>query len=235
MIERLIKTSQGNDYWIRSDDPEVAEWINYGENNIDIILRQINDEQIYGPIFQGRSNMKIVDFGANVGMFSLYAADSAEQIYAIEPTPRTFNMLTKLTKDVPNITRLESALSFSDDPVTFFINENPTVNSLLDRHGEPTVVNGITIESFLKKYELTNVDFAKCDIEGSEVDVLTEASLDPVRDIVKFWFIEVHQTDVKQRPWPGNLGNNRDQIESIMRNMGYSTEQVINDQLFAWR
>jgi hypothetical protein len=144
-------------------------------------------------------------------------------------------MLTKLTKDVPNITRLESALSFSDDPVTFFINENPTVNSLLDRHGEPTVVNGITIESFLKKYELTNVDFAKCDIEGSEVDVLTEASLDPVRDIVKFWFIEVHQTDVKQRPWPGNLGNNRDQIESIMRNMGYSTEQVINDQLFAWR
>lgn len=235
MIERLIKTSQGNDYWIKTDDPEVAEWFSYSENNIDIILRQINEEQIYGPIFKGRSNMTIVDFGANVGMFSLYAADSAEQIYAIEPTPRTFNMLSKLTKDVPNINRLEAALSFSDDPVTFFINENPTVNSLLDRHGQPTTVQGITMESFFNKYNLTNVDFAKCDIEGSENDVLTEALLDPVRDIVKFWFIEVHQTDVKQQPWPGNLGANRDRIESIMRNMGYSTEQVINDQIFAWK
>jgi len=235
MIERLVKTSQGNEYWIRSDDPEVAEWFNYGENCCDIILRQINEEQIYGPIFAGRSDMTIVDFGANIGLFSLYAHDSAKKIYAAEPAPKTFNMLTKLTKDVPNIERLEAAISFSDDPVTFFMNENPTVNSLLDRHGQPTTVAGVTMESFFKKYNLTNVDFAKCDIEGSESDVLKEELLDPVKDIVKFWFIEIHQTDVKQQPWPGNLGANRDRIESIMRNMGYSTEQVINDQLFAWR
>lgn len=235
MIERLIKTSQGNEHWIRSDDPEIVEWFNYSENCCDIILRQINDDQMYAPIFAGRTGMTIVDFGANIGLFSLYAADSAKRLYAVEPAQRTFGVLTKLTQDIANIERTEAAVSYSNDPVTFFMNENPTVNSLLDRNGQATTVQGITMESFFKQNKLTNVDFVKCDIEGSESDVLTEELLYPVKDIVKFWFIEVHQTDVKQYPWPGNLSANRDRIESIMRNLGYSTEQVINDQLFAWK
>ena len=235
MIERLIKTSQGNDYWIKSDDPAVEEWFGYSENCCDIILRQINEEQMYGPIFANRSDMTIVDFGANIGLFSLYAADSANKVYAVEPAPKTFEMLTKLTKDVPNIVRTEAVISFSDEPVTFYLNENPTVNSLLDRFGQPTTIPGITMQSFFKQHNLTNVDFVKCDIEGSEIQVFTDELLDPIRDVVKFWFIEIHQTDVKQQGWPGNLQQNRDQIESVLRNLGYSTEQVINDQLFAWK
>lgn len=235
MLEKLIKTSQGNEYWIRSSDPKVATWFEYGENCTDIILKQINDDQLYGPIFAGRSNMTIVDMGANIGLFSLYAHDSASRLIAVEPAPPTFEMLTKLTKDIPVIERIEGAISYSDDPVTFFINENPTVNSLLDRNGQATTVRGMSLASFFKDNNLNSVDFCKCDIEGSESEVLTEANLDAVKDVVKFWFIEVHQTDVKQYPWPGNLGSNRNRIESIMRNMGYSTEQVINDQLFAWR
>lgn len=235
MIERLIKTSQGNEHWIRSNDPEIIEWFSYSENCTDIILNQINDENFYGPIFANRSNMTIVDFGANIGLFSLYAADSADKLYAVEPAPKTFSMLTKLTEGVPNIIRTESAISFSNEPVTFYMNENPTVNSLLDRNGQPTTIPGITMQSFFKRHNLTNVDFVKCDIEGSEIQVLTDELLDPIKDIVKFWFIEVHQTDVKEQPWPGNLSANRDRIQSIMRNAGYNTEQVINDQLFAWK
>ena len=79
------------------------------------------------------------------------------------------------------------------------------------------------------------MDFCKCDIEGSESFVLTEANLDAVRDVVKFWFIEVHQTDVKQLPWPGNLEANRQNLRSVFNNLGYNTDTVINDQLFAWR
>ena len=235
MLERYIKTSQGNDYWISSDDPEVQAWFAYGENCTDIILKQINEERLYDPIFAGRSDMTIVDFGANIGLFSLYAADSASKLYSVEPAPKTFNMLTKLTADIPNIIREEVCLSYSDDAVPFYINENPTVNSLLDRNGTPVNVPGTTLQSFFNKHNLSNVDFCKCDIEGSEVSVLTDELLHPVKDIVQFWFIEVHQTDVKQQPWPGNLENNRQQLASIFRNAGYSVESVINDQLYAWR
>lgn len=235
MIERLVKTSQGNEHWIRSSDADVVAWFEYSENCTDIILKQINEDQIYGPILAGRTDMTIVDMGANIGLFSLYAHDCASKLISVEPAPRTFEMLTKLTQDIPVIERIEGAISYSDQPVTFFMNENSTVNSLLDRNGQATTVRGMSLASFFKNNKLDHVDFCKCDIEGSESEVLTEDNLDSVKDVVKFWFIEVHQTDVKQLPWPGNLGANRDRIGSIMRNMGYSTEQVINDQLFAWR
>jgi hypothetical protein len=84
-------------------------------------------------------------------------------------------------------------------------------------------------------HNLTTIDFVKCDIEGSEVIALTEATLDPVKDIARFWFVEVHQTDVNNGPWPGNLEQNRQNLASIFRNAGYETEFVINDQLYAWK
>ena len=155
MIERLIKTSQGNEHWIRTDDPEIVEWFNNKNNCTDIILDQINNENFYGPIFAGRSEMTIVDLGANVGLFSLYAADSAKTLYAVEPSSRTFKVLEKLTRDIPNIIRTEAAISFSNDPVTFYENENPTVNSLVDKNGKASTINGITLESFFKRNNLT--------------------------------------------------------------------------------
>ena len=235
MLERIIKTSQQQQYRIHSDDPTVASWFSLRENCCDIILKQINEERMYDPIFMGRQDMTVVDLGANIGLFSLYAFDSATRMISVEPTPTTFGMLTKLTKDIGNIERIHAAIGDRNEPVTFYINENPTVNSLVNKNGSAVSVPGMTLEHLFKSTNIDNVDFCKCDIEGSEMTVLTEATLDPVKDIVKFWFIEVHQTDVTSGPWPGNLENNRQQLAAVLRNAGYSVEPVINDQLYAWR
>lgn len=235
MLERRIKTSQQQEYWIRSEHPAVAEWFNHGENCCDIILRQINEDRMYDPIFAGRKDMTVVDLGANIGLFSLYAQDSASRLISVEPAPVTFNMLNDLTKDCANIERVNAAIGDRNEAVTFYINENPTVNSLLDRRGTPISVPGMTLERLFSSHGLDNVDFCKCDIEGSEMTALTEATLDPVKDIVKFWFVEVHQTNVTEMPWPGNLEQNRQRLAAIFKNMGYSTDYVINDQLFAWK
>ena len=234
-MEVLIKTSQQQDYFIRTQDPEVINWINMKESCSDIILDQINNDRMYDPIFMGRSDMTIVDLGANMGFFSLYAQDSASKIIAVEPAPKTYNILQKLTKDISKITTVQAAIGNSNNPVEFFINENPTTNSLLDRAGTPISVPGMTLQQLFASHNLSTVDFCKCDIEGSEITAITEAMLDPVRDVVKFWFMEVHQTNVKQTPWPGNLGQNRDHLIGVLRNMGYETELVINDQLYAWK
>jgi FkbM family methyltransferase len=234
-MEVLIKTSQQQDYYIKTEDTEVIDWINMKESCSDIILHQINNDRMYDPIFMGRKDMTVVDLGANMGFFSLYAQDSASRIVAVEPAPRTYNILQKLTKDIANITTVQAAIGNSNSAVEFFINENPTVNSLLDRRGTAISVPGMTLQQLFETHNLTTVDFCKCDIEGSEMVAITEETLDPVRDVVKFWFMEVHQTDVKQLPWPGNLGQNRDYLAGVLRNMGYQTELVINDQLYAWR
>jgi FkbM family methyltransferase len=235
MIERLIKTSQQQDFVYQSDNENVTSWFADPENQTDAILKQINEERMYDPIFVDRSAMTVLDLGANCGLFSLYAADSCSRLISVEPTPNTFSVLTEIVKDRSNITPLQLAIGPHNELISFFINENSTTNSMLNRNGQETKVQCMTLETLFHMQELDHVDFIKCDIEGSEMQALTDATLGPVAHKVDFWFVEVHQTDVDKSSWPGNLESNRQQLAELFQRHGYQTESVIHDQLFAWK
>lgn len=235
MISRTIKTSQQNSYAIETEQPDIVAWFNNPENYTDIILKQINEDRMYDPIFANRSDMTVIDLGANCGLFSLYAHDSCKQLVAVEPTPNTVKVLEEMTAGHDNITVVQAAIGASNEPVTFFLNENSTTNSMLNRKGTAITVPGMTLEQLLDSQGLDYVDFIKCDIEGSEMVALTEETLAPIADRVGFWFVEVHQTDVDRGPWPGNLGSNRSTLAALFEKFGYQTENVIHDQLFAWK
>jgi len=235
MIERQIKTSKQNNYIYQSQHPDVVAWFNNTQNHTDVILQQINEDRMYDPIFANHSDMTVLDLGANCGLFSLYAADSCKKLIAVEPTPKTFSVLQEIVQDHNNITPLQLAIGPHNEMISFFINENSTTNSMLDRNGTETQVQCMTLETLLHMQGLNQVDFIKCDIEGSEMQALTDTTLGPIADKVKFWFVEVHQTDVKENAWPGNLDSNRQQLAELFQRHGYQTELVIHDQLFAWK
>ena len=235
MIERTIKTSQQQDFVYQSDNESVTKWFENPENYTDVILKQINEERMYDPIFTNRSDMVVLDLGANCGLFSLYAADSCSRLISIEPTPNTFSVLTEIVKDHSNITPLQLAIGPHNELISFFINENSTTNSMLNRNGQETKVQCMTLETLFHMQELDHVDFIKCDIEGSEMQALTDATLGPIAHKVDFWFVEVPQTDVDKSQWPGNLESNRQQLAELFQRHGYQTESVIHDQLFAWK
>lgn len=235
MIERTIKTSQQQDFVYQSSHTDIAAWFDNPENYTDVILKQINEDRMYDPIFAGRTDMTVLDLGANCGLFSLYAADSCKKLIAVEPTPKTFDVLQEIVKDHTNITPLQLAVGPHNEMISFFINENSTTNSMLNRNGTETQVQCMTLETLFHMQGLDHVDFIKCDIEGSEMQALTDATLGPVAAKVKFWFVEVHQTDVKENAWPGNLGSNRQQLAELFQRHGYQTDLVIHDQLFAWK
>jgi FkbM family methyltransferase len=235
MIERRVKTSQQQDFVYQSRHPDVTAWFGNPENYTDVILKQINEDRMYDPIFAGRTDMTVVDLGANCGLFSLYAVDSCKKLIAIEPTPKTFDVLQEIVKDHTNIIPLQLAVGPHNEMISFYINENSTTNSMLNRNGIETKVQCMTLETLFHMQGLDYVDFVKCDIEGSEMQALTDATLGPIADKVKFWFVEVHQTDVKDSAWPGNLGANRQQLAELFQRHGYQTDMVIHDQLFAWK
>jgi FkbM family methyltransferase len=235
MIERTIKTSQNQDFVYQSNNESVTKWFANPENQTEIILKQINQDRMYDPIFTDRSDMTVLDLGANCGLFSLYAADSCSRLIAVEPTPNTFDVLTEMVKDHNNITPLQLAIGPHNELISFFINENSTTNSMLNRNGQETKVQCMTLETLLDTQGLDHVDFIKCDIEGSEIQALTDNTLGPVADRVNFWFVEIHQTNVNESPWPGNLESNRQQLAELFQRHGYQTESVIHDQLFAWK
>ena len=235
MISRTIKTSQQTSYAIETEHPDIVAWFNNPENYTDIILKQINEDRMYDPIFTDRSDMTVIDLGANCGLFSLYAHDSCSRLVAVEPTPNTLKVLEEMTAGHDNITVVQAAIGPDNNPVTFYLNENSTTNSMLDRNGTAITVPGMTLEQLLDSQNLEYVDFIKCDIEGSEMIALTEQTLAPIADRVGFWFVEVHQTDVDRGPWPGNLNSNRSTLAALFQKFGYETETVIHDQLFAWK
>jgi hypothetical protein len=98
-----------------------------------------------------------------------------------------------------------------------------------------TKVQCMTLETLLHMQGLDHVDFIKCDIEGSEMQALTDETLSPIANKVNFWFVEVHQTNVDKEAWPGNLESNRQQLAELFERHGYKTEPVIHDQLYAWK
>ena len=235
MIERTIKTSQHQDFVYQSDNENVTKWFADPENQTDVILKQINEERMYDPIFANRSDMVVLDLGANCGLFSLYAHDSCSRLIAVEPTPNTLTVLEEMTAGHDNITVVQAAVGPDNGPVTFYLNENSTTNSMLNRKGIAITVPGMTLEQLMDSQGLEYVDFIKCDIEGSEMVALTETTLAPIADRVCFWFVEVHQTDVDRSLWPGNLESNRSALAALFQKFGYQTENVIHDQLFAWK
>jgi FkbM family methyltransferase len=235
MIERTLKTSKQKDFTYQSRHPDVTAWFGNPENYTDVILKQINEERMYDPIFKDRDNMIVLDLGANCGLFSLYAADSCERLISVEPTPSTYNVLQEIVKDHTNITPLQLAIGPHNELISFFINENSTTNSMLNRNGMETKVQCMTLETLLHMQGLDHVDFIKCDIEGSEMQALTDETLSPIANKVNFWFVEVHQTNVDKEAWPGNLESNRQQLAELFERHGYKTEPVIHDQLYAWK
>ena len=230
-----IITTKGRVVEIDLSDPQVADWFaRPNETMTDIIVNQINTEGLYNAVLADKTDLVIVDIGANIGLFSLYAQDSAKRIIAVEPTPATLNILKRLVNT--NIEIVEAALAFKDGTVDFFVHENPTINSLaVNQSGERITVAAKTIKTILDELNVDHVDFVKCDIEGSEMFALDLLRLREVADRIDTWFIEVHQTSRGDEPWPGNLEKNRQILMQRLRGVGYKVEAIVHDQIFAYK
>jgi FkbM family methyltransferase len=197
-------------------------------NFADVVLNQINNDRFMDSIFQGE-DLTVLDIGGNIGLFSLFAQDRCKAVYSIEPTPNHFHILKELTKGYANIHPLNYAVSNENTTIDFYINEeNTTMNSINNKYGAKVPVQTKTLKTIINELGLTHVDFAKCDIEGSEMVALTEQTVGEVKDIVDHWFIEVHATE------NGSLSieANRNRIAEVFRNVGYNVQNYRIDGLY---
>lgn len=234
-LSRKLLTSKNKVIDIISDDERAIAHFSNHANYADVVLDQINNDRLYDQVFLGKENLKVLDIGGNIGLFTLYAQDSCAAIYPIEPTPNHFHILKDLTKNYPNVHPLNFAVSNENTTITFYINEgNTTMNSLANKYGVAVEVQARTIRSIIDELGLDHVDFIKCDIEGSEMVALTEETINEVKDLVDGWFIECHATNDPKTPdqWTVGIETNRHKIAEIFKNAGYSVQYYRHDALF---
>ena len=220
-----IITNKGNEVVIDLNDPLLKEHFEATSSFTNVIINQINTEGLYTEYFKDlRKKATILDIGANVGIFSLYAQDGKNKVYALEPTPEHFALLEKTTNDFTTIKRFNVALAPYDGNIEFYLcDTNTTMNSIANGYGKSIIVDGIRLDSFIEKNKIKTVDFIKIDIEGSEMLALTEEIIANVKDKVKVWFLEVHATD------DSSLQQNRKILKERFKNCGIEVVNIGND------
>ena len=223
----LFRSKAGKEYFIRLYNglmikivPKAGDYCAFHEVFI---------KEDYGINFI--SNPKnILDIGANVGYFALYASKrfKSSTIFSFEPFPPTYLRLKEhiLTNKIQNVFTFPYAVSDKNERVNFYSIDWAGANTLnSDKFDiDNCKITQVDCISFSAIFELTKVgsfDLAKIDCEESEYPMLIKTADESILKIRNF-VIEVHADKVY---------NANDLIVRFER-LGYKTEYK-NDILIA--
>lgn len=115
----------------------------------------------------------IIDAGANIGVFSLLAAQKKAKVYAFEPQQVFFDLLCKNVK-LNNFSAFvfcsNYALNNESGTACLSVDKSNLLASSLNikRGNDSIAVECITLDEWMNENNLSRVDFIKADIEGAE-------------------------------------------------------------------
>lgn len=171
----------------------------------------------YKPSF--RYPRVVVDIGANIGLFSLYAAARwpSAQILAYEPDPENFRILQKnvrLSKAM-NVQTFPFAVSDCNAKAKLYLRTGSGWHSLFDSsEGILRIieVETVTIDMILQQIISRHIDFLKVDCEGAEFKIL-KGQEKLLSQSVGYVAMEYHEIEGDARI-----------LEDILRTAGFSIE-----------
>jgi len=128
-------------------------------------------------------NKIVIDAGANIGIFSIYAAKlGAKKVYAFEPVKETYEILKEMIKEnkLENIIiPVNKALGDKNKIMKIKYSGAGDGGASLNRKkrnkGKEREIEVITLDDFVKENKIERVDFIKMDVEGYEENVLLGA------------------------------------------------------------
>ena len=126
----------------------------------------------YGKVMLEKDDI-VLDLGANLGTFSVYATSKGCKSYAFEPTNYLVDVIKRHNEMNGNsISVIDLAVSDKSGETEFYTDINTCGgNTLLsDRinSSEKILVKTISVDEFVISNNLEKVDFIKADIEGAE-------------------------------------------------------------------
>jgi len=139
----------------------------------------------------------IIDMGSNIGLTIIDFAIQypGATIIGVEADFDNYSICKNNISDLPNCTITHAAVWKADtqvycggkDAQSIFIQKNPD-----DTHFQK--IRGVSINTLLTENSISQVDYLKMDIEGSEYPVLLDPSDKNWLNNVKFISVEVHDT-----------------------------------------
>lgn len=156
-----------------------AQWVEVEEVIGTFIRRD------YGRVSPGAV---VMDVGASLGSFSLYAAQQGAKVLAYEPAPASFDLLSqniKLNSDVTSeISPFRQGVAGRSGKRAFFLARFSPLSSFFVRRrlsrasprasGNKISVDCVTLKDIFKRHGFETLDLLKLDCEGAEYEILYE-------------------------------------------------------------
>lgn len=147
---------------------------------------------VYSPVnFPIKNNDIVVDIGANIGVFTLFAASRTQNtVYAFEPFPKNVEYFNRnINKNgLHNVIIHSVAVSDKIGSAKLFLSEISGGHLLFDHNikgklEKYTEVPTITLQKIMDDNNLEKIDFLKLDCEGSEGAILASTPRDYLKRI----------------------------------------------------
>jgi FkbM family methyltransferase len=171
----------------------------------------------------------VVDIGANIGVFSLYAAriGGASRVYSFEPFPSNYKILSNNVEQnkLRNVTCVNQAVAGSRGLRTLRLSSADSgSHSLVSGSSEHTIeVECCTLEDVFQRYSLTKIDYLKMDCEGAEYEIL-ENAISRLQQIGRI-SMETHTT----------IGRKPEDLEKLLQSHGFDVRLFEATRLYASR
>lgn len=127
-----------------------------------------------------KPGMKVIDIGANYGLYALNIAKiigPTGKLWAFEPTNGTATCLKNSINEnkFNNVDLIQAGLSNNIGEAKLFISRNSELNSLTQTDssgGECENIRLLTLDHCQQEYQWQDIDFVKLDAEGEEDNIL---------------------------------------------------------------
>jgi len=199
-----------------------------------MIFQSITVDQYHAKEFLKKDSI-VIDAGANIGVFSVFAADACPEgkIFVFEPSKKTYDILSQNIAEYKNIEAINIALGNNEGTGRLILAESSGSNTLedSDMYGDPDnakkeEIRITTIDNFVKEHGLTRVDFIKMDTEGYEKKILegTEETIKKFSPVLSLSAYH-HAEDKKVIP---------EYILSLKKNYKCKLSRNTEDNLLFW-
>jgi FkbM family methyltransferase len=171
----------------------------------------------------------VVDIGANIGTFSVYAAMvcGASRVLSFEPFPENYKLLSKNVgaNQLGMVTCVNQAVAGKPGRRTFGLHsEDAGSHSLVATPSADTIeVECCTFEDIFERFGIDRIDYLKMDCEGAEYEILEHASRARLQQIKQISMEYHHVPNYKI-----------EDVASLLQGLGFKV-RFGDDRLYASR